>query len=189
VDRHGDDGQFSTFQLAVGTPGQAVNVLPVPFRNALVVVGSEGCLSESMAQNCSSQRGNLFHRDQSQTWHSVSITDWDNTETKIKTPHHHTVGNASVEKEAMFQHPVPSGLQNSFGTDSVAGKSLGKEWTIQGQGVMAVANKHPFVGLLGLGTNVNGPAKNPTSLFDHIRGVSGMRSASWSYTAGSKASE
>jgi hypothetical protein len=45
------------------------------------------------------------------------------------------------------------------------------------------------VGMFGLGTNYNGTARNPVSFFDNVRANSGMKSVSWSYTAGNKQSE
>ena len=108
------------------------------------------------------------------------MDSWDATETRIRPPR--IARNGSIRQE-----PYLPGVSNYLGTDSVSGQSFGKKWSIQEQGILSTTNMYPFVGLLGLSTNVGGPAKNPTPLLDQFKG--NMKSVSWSYTAGNKASK
>jgi hypothetical protein len=165
-----------------------VNVLPIPFRSALAVVGPEGCLKDTTVQDCENSRGNTFDSKVSSSWHNVKKEEWDPSEAKPISPPRRGQ-NGSVHLEPGRQHPVTPGMANYLGLDSVSGMSQGKQWTIPDQGIMTMTEQSPFVGYMGLATNINGQAKTPTSLFDHVRGISNMKSVSWSYTAGNKASE
>jgi hypothetical protein len=84
----------------------------------------------------------------------------------------------------MGHRPVESNSTNKVGIDRVGGESNGRSWVVPEQGILSTSEMRPFVGLLGLATNVNSTARNPTSLFDNIRGQAKQRSVSWSYTAG-----
>jgi len=188
MNRNGDDGQFATFKLNVGTPSQEVHLLPDPFRSALVIVGKDGCLEDSLIDNCGSKRGNVFDLDHSQSWHDVDGRAWDPTETIIVPPRQDGL-NGTRRQNPMFQHPVTPGSSSKFGVDKIAGTSAGKDWSITEQGIMSISNMYPFVGRLGLSSQLNGGAKNPVSLFDNLRAIHKMKSVSWSYTAGNKASK
>jgi hypothetical protein len=174
----------------VGTPEQQIHVLPDPFRSAVIVVGPQGCLPNSGVDDCKESRGNVFDPGQSSSFHGVDGQTWNPTETILRPPNRG--GKNSSREQPLLQQPLSSNNPSKFGIETVSGKSMGSRWTIPDQGVMVVSTMYPFIGRLGLSTHVMGLAKNPVSLFDHVRGISGvrgMKSVSWSYTAGNKASK
>jgi hypothetical protein len=159
-------------------------VLPDPYRNALVVVSPDGCPSDPQLGDCVHNRGGVFQRDQSDTWNRVSGQTWDPTESTVNPPSTPSRQNKTRQRDPMAQLPVASNITTKFGVDRVTGMSNGKPWIVHEQGILSASTMYPFVGLLGLATNVNGIVKNPTSLFDNIRGLVNLKSVSWSYTAG-----
>lgn len=68
LNRDGDDGQWSTFPLRVGTPAQNVRVLiSTAATNTWVVADPEGCEGFALP-NCADTRGALFSPNKSSTW-------------------------------------------------------------------------------------------------------------------------
>src|SRR5579871_5812029 len=65
--RDGNDGAWSTFAVQIGTPPQAVRLLPSITGNSIWTVWSYGC-SQSDGSDCASLRGNLFNISSSSTW-------------------------------------------------------------------------------------------------------------------------
>ncbi|KAJ0166085.1 hypothetical protein CTA2_8768 [Colletotrichum tanaceti] len=67
-DWYGVDGNWSTINLQVGTPGQSVNVLASTSLSELWVIGADGCLGKESICNA---RGNVFTIAQSKSWNSL----------------------------------------------------------------------------------------------------------------------
>ena len=65
--RDGNDGAWSSFAVQVGTPPQAVRLLPSITGNSIWAVWSYGC-DQSDDSDCPSLRGNLFNISASSTW-------------------------------------------------------------------------------------------------------------------------
>jgi hypothetical protein len=65
--RDGNDGAWSSFTVQVGTPPQAVRLLPSITGNSIWAVWSYGC-GQSDDSDCPSLRGNLFNISASSTW-------------------------------------------------------------------------------------------------------------------------
>ncbi|KAK2055447.1 eukaryotic aspartyl protease [Colletotrichum caudatum] len=66
---YGVDGNWSTVELQVGTPGQTVNVLPSTSLSEFWVIGAGGCGANDPL--CSSSRGGLFELADSKSWDSL----------------------------------------------------------------------------------------------------------------------
>ncbi|KAL8915131.1 MAG: hypothetical protein Q9172_006951 [Xanthocarpia lactea] len=67
----GYDGQWSSFDLRVGTPEQTVRVLPSTAGSATWIVTPGGC--EPPSSECSIARGGLFNQTQSSTWNDLGL--------------------------------------------------------------------------------------------------------------------
>lgn len=68
LNRDGDDGQWSSFPLRVGTPAQNVRVLiSTAATNTWVVADPEGCEGFALS-DCADTRGSLFSSNKSTTW-------------------------------------------------------------------------------------------------------------------------
>jgi len=66
-DRDGNDGAWSTFAVQIGTPPQAVRLLPSITGNAIWTVWSYACELSDLT-NCPSARGDVFNISASTTW-------------------------------------------------------------------------------------------------------------------------
>lgn len=62
--RDGNDGSWSSFAVQIGTPPQAVRVLPDIAGNSIWTVLSQACETN----DCPNSRGNVFNSNQSSTW-------------------------------------------------------------------------------------------------------------------------
>jgi hypothetical protein len=65
--RDGNDGAWSSFAVQIGTPPQAVRLLPSITGNSIWTVWTYAC-AQSDSSDCSSLRGNLFNISASSTW-------------------------------------------------------------------------------------------------------------------------
>jgi hypothetical protein len=171
----------------LGSPGQTVNLLPDPYRHSLVVIDPEACKGAPRIESCEKDRGNVFKSNDSSSWHSVESRTWDLDETIIKPepgggrgtrPSHDTMGQTQSHRLMAKHH---------FGMDRIGAKALNQDWEYPNQGVISVTSDHPYVGVLGLASNVNRAATNPSSFFDNTRDAGHLKGVSWSYTAGSRA--
>ncbi|KAK1997260.1 eukaryotic aspartyl protease [Colletotrichum falcatum] len=66
---YGIDGNWSTIQLQVGTPGQTVNVLASTSLSEFWVIGAGGCSANDPP--CSSARGDVFKFADSKSWNPL----------------------------------------------------------------------------------------------------------------------
>jgi hypothetical protein len=143
------------------------------------LIDPKACQQDTLIEECPTKRGNVFDKGQSASWHQMDARDWDPTETSYRAPRHH--GNTTF-RAAESIHTMVRSRANNYGTDQISGDG----WTIPDQGIMSMSAMYPFVGRLGLFTHYGGGAKDPISLFDNIRVLHHLKSASWSYTAGVK---
>jgi hypothetical protein len=69
--RDGNDGSWSSFAVQIGTPPQAVRVLPDIAGNSIWTVLSQACETN----DCPNSRGNFFNSNQSSTWKDKGYYD------------------------------------------------------------------------------------------------------------------
>ncbi|KAG8530186.1 uncharacterized protein KY384_004686 [Bacidia gigantensis] len=159
----GDDGQWSSFSIRVGNPGQLVRVLPSTAGSATWVVMPDGC--QGTAPNCSDSRGGLFNHNQSSTWKNL--------------------GPFTLALELNLNHNE-SGLYGldtiSLGlTDAVGGP------TLESQVIAGIATSHWYTGILGLQQqpmNLSSFTQSEPSFLSSLRTRNLIPSLSWAYTAG-----
>ncbi|CAL8584354.1 hypothetical protein XPA_009956, partial [Xanthoria parietina] len=68
----GDDGQWSTFDLRVGSPEQNVRVLPSTAGSATWVVTPGGC-DPPLICSVAEARAGIFNQNQSTTWKDLGL--------------------------------------------------------------------------------------------------------------------
>lgn len=135
----GNDGNWSTFQVNVGTPPQSFDVLPSTCNGEIWVPLPDSC--PSTYSDCASSRGVLsdssptsqgFQADQSTTWAQTGIY-------------------GLLLEERLF-HSDDSGL---YGLDSA---SVGSEndWFLREQTVAGIATPNFWLGSLGLSVQPSG---------------------------------
>jgi Eukaryotic aspartyl protease len=164
-DRDGNDGPWSSFTVQIGSPAQAVRVLPSSSGSSLWAVVGEGCTTQDPA-GCSESRGGIFNPNSSSTW---------------------------VE-EGLYQLPmaaeIPFGYSGNgrFGFDSLVMSYGGGEGAIVNNSVVAgIATKDFYIGTLGLtphGTNFTDFNDPKPSILTILRRAGQIPSRSWAYTAG-----
>ncbi|KAL6716063.1 hypothetical protein ACLMJK_007025 [Lecanora helva] len=160
----GDDGAWSSFFLRVGTPGQAVRVLPSTAGSVTWAVIPEGCQPQSLA--CSDARGGLFNVNESSSWNELGI---------------YTLG-----LEQNFAGHNESGL---YGLDTIG---LGASNATNGpvldsQVVVGIETNHYRTGIFGLNNqpqNITNITNTYTSFLTSLRTKNLIPSLSWAYTAG-----
>lgn len=165
----GNDGNWSTFALRIGTPPQLIHVLPSTSGSSIWAVDPLGC--EEGFTDCPERRGNLFTRPDSSTFENKT------------TPEGQFFG-LSFDPENSLGYNGTAVV----GSDIVA---LGNEGNVTGlfnsQLVAVYADKFPWVGLMGLElqdeTVVDSNDRNP-SLLGRLNSTGTIPSAYWAYTAG-----
>ena len=166
--RDGIDGQWSSFSLRTGTPGQVSRVLPSTAGTAIWVISPEGCQpGPYTAPGCASARGNIFHSNASKTW--ISQGEF-------------TLG-IELNLGPSFN------LAGHYGFDTVAlaeGNATGGP-SLDGQLVAGVGSTLYYNGIFGLNNQPN----NLTVLNDprpsyltSLKTKNLIPSLSWAYTAG-----
>ncbi|KAK4505338.1 hypothetical protein PRZ48_003301 [Zasmidium cellare] len=174
----GDDGQWSTFYLQVGTPAQTVRLLPgtsASAGTAIWVVIPVGCSQVNPTlQNCAGERGELFQSNLSSTWSTQGLVN--NADGAIYSLN-------TVEEAGL-------GLSGngSYGYDTVTLGIPGSDLpTLHDQLVVGIWTDDFFLGSLGLSpyslnlSSLNGPQQ---SLMGSLVNQSLLPSNSWGYTAG-----
>lgn len=167
----GDDGQWSTFGISIGSPPQSVRVLPGTSNTEIAVPFEEGCEGQLWAQvpNCGDLRGidnttrNGFIRGDSQTWDYGGIYYLMTEQDVITAP-------------------------GMYGTDTVKiGRSgdTAHNASLADQAVAGISQTSFFLGSLGLSsaaTNISGTFT--PSLLASMKNQSIIPSMSYGYTAG-----
>ena len=162
--REGDDGQWSTFSLRVGTPGQVVRVLPSSAVSGTWVVLPSGC--DDLSSNCTSDaRGVFFDPTHSSTW------------------------NASADYTLNTEQNLGWNDSGSYGVDTLAlgiTNATGGP-TLLSQAVVGIATTDFYLGVFGMNpqpinlTNFSNPHD---SSLTSMKNQNLIPSLSWAYTAG-----
>lgn len=178
-ERDGNDGVWSTFYLAVGTPPQSFRVGVSTTSTISWVIAEQGCDSSAIS-NCAELRaGNsldggrpqLFSRNNSTTWEDLGL---------------YTLLPFSDAIDFTLGYGNDSQANGEFGFDTV---TLGKTSTISiGNALMAsIASSFYWMGEIGLGignTTFSNGGKTGVSLIDSLINSSRISSRSWAYSAG-----
>lgn len=167
--RDGDDGNWSSFALRVGSSGQIVRVLPSTAGQQTWVVSPQGCPpgrhGTSAASSCNDSRGGLFDATRSSSWQAL--------------------GNYSLglEVDLVEEETAPYGLDTiALGFDNSIGGP-----TLNSQVISALATDDYYMGVFGLGhqaTNISNFTDPLPSFLTTMRNESLIPSLSWAYTAG-----
>jgi hypothetical protein len=167
VDRDGNDGPWSTFNLQIGEqkqPMQLIRVLPAFHHGHIIAVARDGCPDGQLPKNCSEIRGSVF---------DYKTTNWWDGNTRL-------FGNTTS--------PFPPG--GSIGamgrlntTVIITGESPTK---LQSQNILLTQTMDPFVGVVGLAQDDNTLVVGQrTFLRTAIQPSSSIqRAMAFSYTAG-----
>ncbi|KAL8686092.1 MAG: hypothetical protein Q9218_007354 [Villophora microphyllina] len=159
------DGDWSSFDLRVGTPEQTVRVLPSTAGSATWIVTIGGC--EPPTSNCSTARGGLFNQNQSSTWDDLGPYTLD-----LEQNLNH---NESAEYGL---DTICLGLSNATG-----GPALGS------QIVAGIETGHWYTGVFGLQQqpmNLSDFSHPQQSFLSSLHARNVIPSLSWAYTAGAK---
>ncbi|ATZ58471.1 hypothetical protein BCIN_16g02460 [Botrytis cinerea B05.10] len=173
----GDDGEWSSLALRVGSPAQDVRVLVSTNSPQTLVVLPLGCTSAAISpvpSGCANARGGLFNNSLSNTWEDIGLFGIN-------------------ENGVGFQADLGYSQSADFGLDSIGlGYVSGTNGpTLDNQTIGAIATASPFyTGVVGLGTQ---PVNFTTvgnysseSYFSSLWSQSLIPSLAWSYTAGAK---
>ena len=167
--RDGDDGNWSSFALRVGSPEQIVRVLPSTAGQQTWVVSPQGCPpgrhGTSTSSSCNESRGGLFDATRSSSWQAL--------------------GNYSLDLEIDLVQDDTA----PYGRDMIAlgfANSIGGP-TLNSQVISALATDDYYIGVFGLGhqgTNISNFTDPLPSFLTTLRNQSLIPSLSWAYTAG-----
>ncbi|KAF2089158.1 acid protease, partial [Saccharata proteae CBS 121410] len=170
--RDGNDGPWSTFGINIGTPAQAVRMLPATGQSASWPVLPDGCTSLSSDLDfttCNNDRGKVFYVNKSSSWQEEGIYE---------------LNTLYVEN----QLGLGEDARGEYGYDTV-----GLAWSGEGlpslenMVVGGIADPFSWEGSFPLSprgvnfTDLNDP--KPTILHT-LRNETYIPSTSWSYTAG-----
>ena len=127
----GDDGQWSSFALRVGTPAQDVRVLVSTNSPETLVVVPLGCTSRAInpvPSNCANSRGGLFDFNTSSTWRDQGTFGINED-------------GVGLEANLGYSQHAEYGLE-TLGLGFVAGGASGP--TLKSQTVAGIATASPF---------------------------------------------
>ncbi|KAL8772835.1 MAG: hypothetical protein Q9209_002180 [Squamulea sp. 1 TL-2023] len=158
------DGNWSSFALRVGTPGQPVRVLISTTGQSTWVVSEQGCPANAPME-CKDFRGDLFAVEDSRTWIGQ--------------------GNKSLDIGTNLYHPNAA----AFGLDTVALGFTDTNGgpTLENQVLAAITGSEFMLGTFGLGsqpTNLTNFSDPHPSFLGHLYDQHLIPSLSWGYTAG-----
>ncbi|KAF2163659.1 hypothetical protein M409DRAFT_57163 [Zasmidium cellare ATCC 36951] len=172
----GNDGQWSTFQIEVGTPSQLVRLLPSTSASAgtsIWVVLPQGCSEanpELVYSTCANSRGNLFSSNESTTWSTNRLAN-----------------NGLYELDTYEESQLGLTGNADYGFDSI-GLLPGSSNAIASTELIAgIATDDFWLGSLGISplpmnfTSLDEPV---SSILENLRNTSFIPSTSWAYTAG-----
>ncbi|KAL8670074.1 MAG: hypothetical protein Q9168_005369, partial [Polycauliona sp. 1 TL-2023] len=163
--QEGLDGDWSTFDLRVGTPGQNVRVLPSTAGSATWIVTTGGC--DPPTSECSDARGGLFNQNQSSTW-----TDLGPYTLALEQ-------NLGRNESGLFGlDTISLGLSNSTGGP-----------TLDSQIIAGIETERWYNGVLGLQQqpmNLSDFSEPHPTVLSSLRARNLIPSLSWAYTAGAR---
>jgi hypothetical protein len=174
----GNDGNWSTWPIAVGTPPQQFNLLPATSHGEIWVPLPEGCQSSSTstfpnASSCGASRGaGIFEDSQSFGYQKNASTTWSET--------------------GIYALPVQEGLfdddQNGlYGTDTVRLSNGSESVEVADQSVVGLATKDFWLGSLGVAqraANFTVERAIVPSLLDGLKGQNVTPSAAFGLDVG-----
>ncbi|KAL8950015.1 MAG: hypothetical protein Q9222_003924 [Ikaeria aurantiellina] len=159
----GIDGNWSSFDLRVGTPEQAVRVLPSTAASATWIVRAGGCDPPSL--DCTNARGGLFNESTSSTWNDLG---------------HFTL---ALEQNLGHNESGAFGLDTlSIGLSNATGGP-----TLNSQIIAGIETQHWYTGMFGLQQqpmNLSDFDHPQQSFLSSLRSQNLIPSLSWAYTAG-----
>ncbi|KAL8992354.1 MAG: hypothetical protein Q9169_007165 [Polycauliona sp. 2 TL-2023] len=161
----GLDGDWSSFDLRVGTPEQTVRVLPSTAGSATWIVTPGGC--DPSTPECSQARGGLFNQSQSSTWEDLGA--W----------------------TLALEQNLGRNESGAFGLDTI---SLGLTNTTGGptldsQIIAGIETERWYNGILGLQQqpmNLSSFDETHPTFLSSLRAKNLIPSLSWAYTAGAR---
>jgi hypothetical protein len=171
----GSDGEWSTFKVSVGTPGQDFRMLPSTKSGQTFVMWPGACL-ESDPQDCPSLRGmGVFNGIQSTGFLSNDSSTWS------------SIGQYEVDLEQSLNLTANA----AFGFDTVAlgpAANGASNLALEGQVVAGVPDPDYPLGHIPLGVPESsfGGGNAIDAFLPNLRNQSRIPSLSFSYTAGAK---
>ncbi|KAI4257853.1 MAG: hypothetical protein L6R42_005427, partial [Xanthoria sp. 1 TBL-2021] len=163
--RDGLDGEWSSFNLRVGTPEQTVRVLPSTAGSATWVVTPGGC--EPPSSECTEARGGLFDQNQSSTWNDLG---------PFTLALEQNLGRN--ESGAFGLDTISLGLSNTTGGP-----------TLNSQIIAGIETERWYNGILGLQQepmNLSDFSNPQPTFLSTLRAQNLIPSLSWAYTAGAR---
>ncbi|KAL8964949.1 MAG: hypothetical protein Q9183_004120 [Haloplaca sp. 2 TL-2023] len=161
----GVDGEWSSFDLRVGTPETLVRVLPSTAGSATWTIATEGC--EGQPANCTTDRGGLFNYNESTSWDELGPAT------------------LALELNLGFNQSGLAGLDTvSLGLNNASGGP-----TLDSQITYGIATKAWYNGIFGLHPQpvyINDFDNSYPSFLSTLREQNLIPSLSWAYTAGAK---
>ncbi|KAI4105400.1 MAG: hypothetical protein LQ339_003464 [Xanthoria mediterranea] len=161
----GDDGEWSTFDLRVGSPEQNVRVLPSTAGSATWVVTPGGC--DPPSSTCTEARGGIFNQNQSSTWKDLDLFTL-NLEQNLN----------HNESGAFGLDTISLGLSNA-----TAGP------TLDSQIIAGIETPHWYTAVFGLQQRpmiLDEFSQPQQSFLSALRARNLIPSLSWAYTAGAR---
>ncbi|KAF2160200.1 hypothetical protein M409DRAFT_70565 [Zasmidium cellare ATCC 36951] len=174
----GNDGNWSTFAINVGTPPKTLFVLPSTSGRSTWVVLPQGCGAEADPSTCNTTRGEVFDPSLSSTFKRVG------------DPNKFYQLNFGPEEDLSPLLPpalnytgasLPGTDVLGFGTDSNDAP------TLDNQLIVGYATKVPYVGQLGLASaneTVVSLQEPERSVLEALQSIDAISSQYWGYTAG-----
>ena len=162
--RDGDDGEWSSFTMRLGTPAQNVRVFVSTSSPNTWVVLPSGCSTTD--SDCIEKRGSIYNYSQSSTWSQYGYFGLG------------TQQNLNISVQAVFgNETVGLGVQGSGGP------------TLENQVIGAFASPQLYLGMFGLNpasTNITQDDRDKPSYLSTLKNQSLIPSLSFGYTAGAK---
>ncbi|KAL9047989.1 MAG: hypothetical protein Q9206_006320, partial [Seirophora lacunosa] len=162
----GNDGNWSTFSIGVGTPPQYVELLPSTLVPETWVVLLEGCAKED-PKDCRDTRGDLFNYAESSTWEKKNIY--------------------ALNAEANLGYTGNSD-NGAYGWENLTWATTGDDnITASHQVVAGIATKDFYLGSLGLAARPitwQDHSDSAPSLMTSLKTQGLLQSLSYGYTAG-----
>lgn len=172
----GDDGSWSTFKIAIGTPPQEFRVLASTQSGQTFVVTPEGCLAGIDPADCAKSRGaQVINSAQSPGFSTNQSSTWE------------LIGTYGINLESALNYSA----RGLFGYDKVSLGASGNanSLTADNQIVTGVADRAYYMGHIPLGvtkSKFTSQGQSIDPLIYHLRNSSQIPSMSFSYTAGAK---
>ena len=166
--RDGDERPWSTFFMNIGTPPQAVRLVPSISGSGILPILKSGCTPQLPA-SCQERRGSLFDPSSSSTWSELGLSKPDIAEDALG----HGGNNASV------------------GFDTATFGAMSNNQLITNpqvhQIIEGITTMEIFLGVIGISPypiNISSSEYANSSLLANLKNQSSIPSLSWGYTAG-----